>query len=327
MKIPTFQSPLAPFMKELIETRHALGYCDPTVAYRLAHFDRFLVSRGHDDPSLTRQLVEDWASSDGPIKPITRQYRIQAARALARLLAQTRPDTYIPGPSWGPSRSVGFRPHIYTPAEIQALLAEAAKLPTTEDPLRPKTFVTLIALLYSTGLRISEALGLELRDVDLEEGVLWIRDSKFHKSRMVPLHPTAVSALAQYRKARRGKGLRRDPEAPFFVNAWKRPYSPDLACRTFLGIARRAGIRKPPGAPGPRVHDLRHSFAVSRLMAWYQDGQDVQARLPLLSTYLGHVNIASTQVYLDISAELLQEAAQRFKAPAAPQPPTHGGHP
>ena len=324
MKIPAFQSPLAPFMKELVETRYALGYgATASLAYLLAHFDRFLVSRGHREQSLTRQIVEDWASSGPPIKPITRANRIKAVRVLAKFIVQTQP-CYVPGLAWRQRRDSGFRPHIYTPAQIQALLAEAAKL-DVPGSLVPRTYVTLFALLSCTGLRISEALALELRDVDLEEGVLWIRESKFHKSRMVPLHPTAVSGLKQYREARNSKGLRRDPEAPFFVSKWLRPFASFKSItKTFLDIARRAGIRKQTGVPGPRLHDLRHAFALSRLLAWYRDGQDVQARMLLLSTYLGHVRLASTQVYLNITAELLQEAARRFKAPAIPPAPTQG---
>jgi integrase len=235
-------------------------------------------------------------------------------RLLGRFIAQTQPDTYIPGRVWGPRQATGFRPHIYSQAEIRTLLSEAARL-TPAGSLRPKTYVTLISLLYSTGLRISEALALKLSDVDPDAGVLYVRESKFHKSRVVPLHPTTSQGLRDYRLARDTLCQCVDPVAPFLVNELRRPLNYPLVCATFLKIARRAGVRPPPGQKGPRIHDLRHTFATERLLAWYRDGQDVQARLPLLATYLGHVSIVSTQIYLETTAELLSEAANRFKAP------------
>jgi integrase len=204
------------------------------------------------------------------------------------------------------------------------LLEEASKL-TPPGSLRPETYVTLLCLLYCSGLRISEALGLTLADVDLDDGVLFVRESKFHRSRALPLHPTAIESLRQYRRARDARGHRVDLEAPFFVNEWKRPLKYPVVCAVFLEIARRAGVRPPAGQRGARIHDLRHSFATARLLAWYRDGRDVQARLPLLATYMGHVSIVSTQIYLEATAELLDHAARRFKAPLLGKPCPSGG--
>lgn len=314
MRIPTFQSSLASSLKGLVRLRQALGYGDKTLVAHLVHFDRFLAARRSRTKCLTRELVEEWASSDGPVKPVTRAKRLHAMRVLGRFIAQTHPDTYIPGPAWGPRQATGFRPHIYNPSEIKALLREVSKL-TPVGSLRPRTYVTLLSLLYCSGLRISEALALKLADVDLTDGVLVVGESKFHRSRALPLHPTAVQGLQEYRRDRDARGHRTDSDAPFFVNEWKRPLSYPVVCATFLQIARRTGVRPPPGQRGPRIHDLRHAFAVERLVAWYRDGEDVQARLPLLATYMGHVSIVSTQVYLEVTAELLHEAARRFKAP------------
>jgi integrase len=183
--------------------------------------------------------------------------------------------------------------------------------------------VTLLSLLSCTGLRISEALGLTMGDVDLQEGILLVRESKFHKSRAIPLHPSAVRALKRYRQTRNGMRHSAEPDSSFFMNECRRPLSYSTVCATFLEIARHAGVRAPAGQRGPRIHDLRHSFAVGRLLAWYRDGGNVQARLPLLATYLGHVSIVSTQVYLDMTPDLLKEAAKRFMAPrlnGAPHP-------
>jgi site-specific recombinase XerD len=314
MKIPEFHSALARFLHGVVELRQALGYGDRSVISHLAHFDRFLVARGRRQRWLTRESVEDWASSDGPIKPYSRARRLQSMRILGRFIAQTCPKSYIPGPAWGPRQASSFRPHIYTTQEIDTLLCEAAKL-TPIGSLSPQTYIALLSLLYSTGLRISEALALTLSDANLDEGTLIVRESKFHKSRAVPLHPTSAHGLATYRHDRDARGCSRDSTAPFFVNERREALRYPLVCCTFLGIARRTGIRKPPGCRGPRIHDLRHTFAVHRLLAWYRDGGNVQARLPLLATYLGHVSMISTQVYLEITSELLQEAARRFTSP------------
>ena len=324
MKIPIFRSSLATFIDNLVRLRQSLGYNDHNLISHLAHFDRYLIALGWTGKILTRELVEDWASSPGPIKPPTRAKRLHTMRVLGRFIAQTRPDSFIPGPVWGPRQTTGFRPHIYTPSEIRVLLKEAAKL-TPSGSLRPKTYVTLISLLYCTGLRISEALKLTLNDVDLDDGILFVRESKFHKSRAVPLHPMTIEGLREYRRSRDAKQKGLEKEASFFVNQWGRPLKYPLACATFLELARRVGVRPPAGQRGPRIHDLRHTFATRRLLAWYRDGQDVQARLPLLATYMGHVSIVSTQLYLEVSAELLQEAATRFKAPQPLDAHTYGG--
>jgi integrase/recombinase XerD len=302
-------------MRQLLALRHSLGYLDKTLGTFFASFDRFFFAHGRTDPWLTRDIVEAWVVSDLQLTPAARAHRYSALRVLGRFVAEQYPQTYVPGPA--PGLTSTFRPHIYSPAEIRALLDEAARLRPLGS-LRPRTFVTLIGLLYCTGVRVSEALALRLADVGLDEGLLIIRHAKFHKSRAVALQPDVKQALAAYFEARHQQRHREDPEAPFFVNEWRRPCSYGTVIKTFLEVARRAGVRGAPKQRGPRLHDLRHSFAVYRLLAWYRDGGDVQARLPLLSTYMGHVCLVSTQVYLNITAELLQEAASRFHAPALP---------
>jgi integrase/recombinase XerD len=311
----SFSSVLAPTLRALVEHRQALGYGDRNVRSLLAHFDRYLVARRWSRPILTRPLVEDWAAaSSTPLKPRSRAQRLHVMRLLGRFLAQTHPTTYIPGPAWGPRQPTGFRPHIYTLEEIRGLLAEAARL-TPAGSLRPRTYTTLLGLLYSTGLRISEALALRLSDVDPEQATLWVRESKFHRSRAVPIPQGVVAALERYRAERGARGHLQEASAPFFVNERRRACSYPVVCATFLTVARRIGLRGPPGTPGPRLHDLRHAFAVHRLLAWYRDGGDVQARLPLLTDYMGHVSLVSTQTYLEITAELLGEATRRFRPP------------
>ena len=324
MKLPLFTSVLAPTLRSLAEHRQALGYLDRTLLSHLANFDRYLVAHGWTFPCLTREVVEDWVASDGSLQPKSRAARLQAMRLLGRFIAETHPETYVPGPAWGWSQSSGFRPHIYTPAEIKLLLGEARRL-TPLGSLRPHTYATLFGLLYCTGLRISEALALCLADVDLDTNLLVVRESKFHKSRLLPLSPGASDALRRYQAKRDRRALPRGPETPFFVNERRTECGYPQVIDTFLFIARRIGLRGPVGTSGPRIHDLRHTFAVHRLLEWYRDGGDVQARLPLLADYLGHVSIVSTQVYLDITAELLHEAARRFQPPYHTEYDSNGG--
>jgi len=316
MKARVFESALGPAMQQLLALRQSLGYVDRTLARLFAFLDRYASTHSHTEAWLTREIAESWATSNSPVKPATIARRYASLRVLGRFLAAQYPQTYVPGP--GPGLISTFRPHIYTTAEIHALL-DAARL-TPAGSRYPRLFVTLIGLLYCTGLRVSEALSLCLSDVDLNQDLLIIRNAKFHKTRAVPLQPDVKQALVAYADARCRSGHGTHSDAPFFVSRGRRPCSYGWVAATFRAISRRAGLRSVPGRSVPRLHDLRHTFAVHRLLAWYRDGGDVQARLPLLSTYLGHVSLASTQVYLNITAELLQEAARRFQAPALPEP-------
>jgi integrase/recombinase XerD len=316
VKARVFTSALGPAMQQLLALRGSLGYVDGRTLIRLfASFDRFVSARNQAEPWLIREIAESWAVGDSLVKPTTIARRYAALRVLGRFLAATYPQTYVPGP--GPRVIATFRPHIYTPAEIHALLDVAARVGSRY----PRLFVTLLGLLYCTGLRISEALSLRLADVDFDEDLLIVRNTKFHKSRAVPLQPDAKRAMIAYVKARSGSGRSTHPDSPFFVSRRNRPCSYGWIFTNFRAILRQAGLLRgiPGQRGGPRLHDLRHTFAVHRLLAWYRDGGDVQARLPLLTTYLGHTTLASTQVYLNITAELLHEAARRFEAPALAQ--------
>ena len=192
----------------------------------------------------------------------------------------------------------------------RAMLRAARELLPTNS-LRPKTYFTLFGLLYTTGLRCGRAFALNLNDVDLERNLLFVRRGKFGKSRWVPFSASTSAVLQRYREER----LRVIPavsESPFFVTpTGQRLYhtNVDLAFRQVL---KRCGLRGGKGCPGPRLHHLRHSFACTRLLAWYREGKDVQALLPALATYLGHVKVTSTQVYLQATANLLERANQRF---------------
>ena len=192
---------------------------------------------------------------------------------------------------------------------MQRLLAAAAGLPPPNS-LRPHTYRTLLGLLYSTGIRIGEALALNLEDFHREEQNLYVAAGKFRKARWVSLSGTASEALGQYVEKRQPLGPG-EPAAPLFLDCRGRRLCHPTVYDAFRRLLSQCGIPHHRDT-GPRIHDLRHTFAVHRLLAWYRDGQDVNARLPWLATYLGHVDIRSTQVYLHATAELLEQVDERF---------------
>jgi integrase len=207
-----------------------------------------------------------------------------------------------------PHRYRRVAPHLYTPEEIAALLRQASML---AHPLRALTYTTLFGLLAVTGLRTGEACQLDRDDVDLAAGVLTIRAGKLNKAREVPLHPSTSQALQSY--GRRRDELRPNLATPaFFVNTAGRRLEARRVPETFAQLRAATGIRPAPGGRAPRVHDLRHTFSVTTILGWYRSNMDVHAQLPLLSTYLGHVDPVSTYWYLQAAPELMALAAQRL---------------
>lgn len=214
----------------------------------------------------------------------------------------------------GPRVRITFRPYVYSHDEIRALLDATAILSSNRSPLQPLTFRTLLLLLYGTGLRPSEGLSLRSCDADLRDRLLSIWDSKFFKSRLVPIGTELCEALQRYRNERRKLPMPSGPRSAFFANQAGKAISLGRLEGVFARLREHAGIRRPvTDRWQPRLHDLRHAFAVHRLIAWYRQGEDVQACLPLLATYLGHINISGTQKYLSMTSELLVEASQRFE--------------
>lgn len=238
--------------------------------------------------------------------------RLSVVRGFARHLHAIDPTHQVPPPGLLPGRSHRATPFLYSDADIAALMAAAAGF---RSPLRAITFQTLVGLLAVTGLRIGEALRLDRDDVDLAEGVLTIRLTKFGKSREVPLHATTVNALAAYNRER-DRLCRRPADPAYFLATTGTRLLYCNAHLAWLDLVRRAGLQPRSATCRPRPHDLRHSFAVRTLLGWYRDGADVQARLPLLSTYLGHVHPGSTYWYLSAAPELLTLVAGRLDAVA-----------
>jgi site-specific recombinase XerD len=221
--------------------------------------------------------------------------------------------TTAPLPAVKPRRPQPFVPYIYSREELRRLLSCALTYQKNRGHLEPQMVQTLLLLLYGAGLRVSEALALARADVDLQQAVLTIRDSKFFTSRLVPVSTQLNEALRQYAARRCQTEHSQSKGTPFFCKRSGQPVNLWNAEAAFQGIRRQAGIsRSDGGRYQPRLHDLRHTFAVHRLTTWYQEGKDVQRLLPQLSVYLGHRYLAATSVYLTMTPELLQQAGARF---------------
>jgi integrase/recombinase XerD len=210
-------------------------------------------------------------------------------------------------------RAPRFKPYIYTVDELRRLLDGVSCL-NPPRKLEPHTLRAILLLLYGAGLRVSEAVALSMADVDVVDSVITVRNSKFHKTRIVPLGPELNQIIADYARRRQTAGHSTDASAPFFVLRRGAPTSVQIIQYAFRRVRRHAGVCRSDGARyQPRLHDMRHCFAVRRLTAWYQEGADVQKLLPQLATYLGHVKLSATQTYLTMTPELLREASVRFE--------------
>ena len=218
-----------------------------------------------------------------------------------------------PLPTSVPKPPPVFVPYIYTHEELGRLLEATSSCEHPRSRVRAYTYRALLLLLYGAGLRISEALALTFNDVSLSTGVIQIRESKFYKTRFVPLGPDLVNLLISYASERR-KDHSVQPDTALFVSCSGNWMTRRVADAIFSRLRRLAGVQRYDGGRfQPRLHDLRHSFAVHRLISWYRQGADVQRLLPQLATYLGHVHIAATQRYLTMTPELLREASKRFE--------------
>lgn len=310
MRPAVFQGPLAPEFKRFVELMKGLGDYQNHF-WLIGRLDKFLLKRHPRTKILTKDILSEWFASFSHLNPITqRKYRSDIFLLCSFLRSRSTGTT---GRTQFPIiRAPVFRPHVFSKSEITQLLSTAREIrPMPKDPLRPLTFEVVVSLLYSCGLRICEVIALNVGDY--ADGVLKIRKTKFGKSRLVPVSGSMRQKLDDYLARRRAL---RVPMEEANALIWS-PYN-GRPSREFMKIAlmrlmRKAGIKPPSGRCGPRVHDLRHSFAVHRLLDWYEQGADVQILLPRLSTYLGHINIESTQHYLKYMPEVLAEANRRFE--------------
>jgi integrase len=236
-------------------------------------------------------------------------------RGFARYRSATDPRTQVPPPGLLPFRPKRARPYLYSEAEIRSLLRVALAMPYHYErgALRPWIFHCLFGLLSVSGLRVGEALNLELQDVDLKAAVLSIRGAKFGKTRLVPLHVSTCRVLEEYIARRQRHWAGKPVSSYLFLSSLGNRLDGGDVHRTFYALSRQIGLCAPYGSRGPRLHDMRHRFATYTLVRWYRSGQDPERQLPILSAYLGHVYVEDTQWYLEGAPELMREAMRRLE--------------
>ncbi len=295
-------------VENYVELRRGLGFKLLDAKAALLRFASFLQRRR--TPHITIALALEWAQQDKTVRPAEWARRLGMVRGFARHWSAHDSRTEVPPCGLLPYRPERAHPYLYSNDEIRRLLQAARRLPSAHG-LRGPTYHCLFGLLAVAGLRISEARNLQTEDVDLKDGVLTIRGTKFGKSRLAPIHPSTRKALSDY-ASRRDRFLAQRP-ATFFVSSRGTRLDGAEIRRTFYFLSRQIGLRGPSDSHGPRIHDFRHRFAVETLIQWYRSGQDVEKRLPVLSTYLGHVHVADTYWYLTACPELMGLAVKRFE--------------
>lgn len=300
-------STLRELLQDYLSMRRALGFKLRAEGVGLLSFVAFMEQAQAD--TITTDLAIEWAKQPTSAQPTWWAQRLSYVRGFTRYCRAIEPRTEVPPLGLLPFSRQRPSPYFFTDDDIDHLLQGALQLPAKEG-LANHTFYCLLGLLSVSGLRICEALGLTVDDVDLNESILTIRSTKFGKSRLVPLHTTTVEVLTDYGE-RREQFLAGRPVPHWFINAHGGRLSYDCARRAF----RRLTVELPsqPGRSRPRLHDLRHRFALITLLHWYRDGQDVQRRLPVLAAFLGHVEVSDTYWYLSACPELLDAAKARLE--------------
>jgi integrase len=298
---------LAGHLSDYLAMRRALGFKLERSGALMAQFVGYLDSIGAT--VITTDTAVAWAAQPANASRYWWSQRLAAARLFARYMVNLDPATEVPSTDLLPASHPRATPFIYSPDDVAALMAAAQA--STNVPLIAATYRTLIAVLAVTGMRVSEAINIDRDDVDLDEGVLVVRKSKFGKSRELVLHPSTVTALRDY-------GALRDQTKPWtwtqawFISSSGARLNYKNVHERFHRVTQSAGLVPRSATCRPRIHDLRHSFAVTTLLNWYRSGVDVQVRLPSLSTYLGHVDPGSTYWYLTATPELMQTVSQRL---------------
>lgn len=305
--------PLVEAAADYLTLRHALGFKLYHETWWLPDFVAYVGSQGSS--TITAELALRWAQQPADGNPNWWARKLGAVRRFARYHHACDPRTEVPPPDLLPYRPQRQTPYIYTDAEVAALLQAARCL---SDPLMSATYTTLLGLLAATGMRVGEALRLDQQDIDWRGSLLTVSHSKFGKARHVPLHGSTITALHDYAQARdRLRPPRRTPS--FFISRAGTRVLHQNFHHVFLRLVRLSGIGGG-RSRRPRLHDLRHTFAVRTLRDWYRAGVDVEPRLPRLSTYLGHVNPTSTYWYLTATPELLSLAGDLLERAWEVQP-------
>lgn len=309
-------SKLHGYLREFLALRQELGFTIRTHDSTLSDFVSFLDSQKAS--WITSQLAVASARKPVHADPNWWAYRLYVARLFARYAITKDPRTEIPCADLLPFHRRRSHPHIYANHEIAQLIAAAGKLPS-HNGLRGLTYATLFGLLSVTGLRISEALDLDRDDVDLRNDLLTVRQSKYEKTRLVPVHSSVSKALCVYARRRDQVFWKRRSES-FFVTVFGKWPTHGVVNATFIQLSREIGLRGTTERSGPRIHDMRHTFAIRTLMELYRIGGDVERGIHTLSVYLGHTGPSSTYWYLSAVPQLMQLACRRIEGKGEIQP-------
>jgi integrase len=304
-----FQSIFADYLKSYVKLRQGLGLRFTVQGDILHAFDKYLCGINFTG-ALTQELAMDFAGANSNTTSVECARRYQVVRHFSEYLAVFEPATpyLVPKALYRKQRTFS-KPYILSSDELTRIL-DAARHISRSHPARGVTLYTMIGLAAACGLRISEVVKLGSEHVDLKSGVIFISASKFNKDRLVPLHPTTVEALEQY-AALRDAVVGKKKSSAFFLNYFGGRFSKHTLQILFAQAVGMAGVKS--GGRKPTFHDLRHTFAVTRLQTWYKEGVDIQTKLPHLATYLGHAHYTDTAYYLTATPELLALAAERYQ--------------
>lgn len=310
----TFTSCLGDSIERYLQLKEALGRRFAIERRVLELLDDFMTEVDASDISQTE--FDAWCRKQLPVSSTVRRNRMRIVRNFCLYRQRTRPNSFVPNADLFPAPHQPIRPYLFSEQDITQLLRTCATLsPSYRSPLRPQVYRLAVVLLYTTGLRRRELIRLTLNDYDVRARTLYVRESKFHRSRYLPLSFDANQEIQEYFTARRKLRLSMHVGAPLLCNgnARERPYSGEGLWRGIHALMKTAGVRTADGRV-PRVHDYRHGFAISALLRFYRTGIDLQTKLPLLAAYMGHVSIASTEHYLSFVPELATAASDRFCA-------------
>lgn len=300
-------SPLSELMEKFIHEKQAYGYRYIRESHELIRLDRFLCKIGLQSLELPRDVVDKWTSKRVYEKPSNQKLRIIRIRQFALYLRRQGIDAYVPETTKAAVKGREFTPYIFSHQQVEDILEAAdTTQPDSRSPMRHLIMPEIFRLLYCCGMRVSEVLHLNFSDVNLDAGILTIRKSKFNKDRLVPLAPTMTARLRKYASVLGEASV-------FFPKTGGKPYNKGTVYYFFRQLLWKCSISHGGRGKGPRLHDLRHSFAVHRLERWYRQGADLGVKLPLLAAYMGHKNLVSTQFYLQITPEIFPDIVNRFE--------------
>lgn len=306
-----FESPLGKHIENLIASRRAVGYKYDATEMAYGCLDRFLSRSGLREVRLPKELALKWMERRPNEKGTTQLKRISDLRRLGLYLVSHGVEAYVVDPRLFPRMIDTFRPRILTREEMKRFWAVADSMqPSPVSPLLPIVMPLIFRVLYSCGLRLSEALKLKMKDVDCRKGVLAIRQAKFMKDRLVPLDPGLWRKIERYTLVHRCNA---GSEDFLFPSPWGGHYYNGTVRRIWQILLYKSSIQYEGKDKGPRIHDLRHTFAVHRLTSWHAAGEDLSVMLPILSTYLGHKGMSGTQRYLHMTAEMYSEMTGRLE--------------